>query len=410
MTEMNIAVVGAGLAGLAAALRLEAQGQRVTLFEARERVGGRVWTENLGLSDGSTVAIERGAEFIIDGYDEFKALTERFGLELVDTGMSYYEREPVDVSDLTLEDLSNAGRSLANELTEFDYTRPVDELLAESALPPDIQEALRARIEISTALPSGLVAGDALMHAAAFHAASSWRIRGGNQLLPHAMSAALGAQIRFNEEVTSVRTTCDGITLDCTSGKYDFDACVIAVPLEVLRTSKLIREELSSVQKSLLDRIQQGHAAKFHAALVSEPAESATMSVNDRYWSWTARENDSQVGRVLNGFMGSGPAINRLLNDVDPEKKWLEKVRSIRPDLDFDLETSPVFTNWKEDSYALGAYSGRPPGLESHALDPVTSVGSSIVLAGEYLGEEMIGLMEGAIRSGYNAAHHLSQV
>lgn len=407
MAKMKVAVVGTGLAGLAAALRLEANGKQVTLFEARDRVGGRVWTEQLKLSDGSTVPIERGAEFILDGYEELRTLAERFGLRLVDTGMSYYRREPVDVPGLTLEGLSLAGQRLVSDLAEKDYTRPVDELLAESDLPSDTQEALRARIEISTALPSPLVSGEALMHAAAFHTTPSWRIRGGNQLLPRAMSGGLRGLIRFNDEVISVRNTNDGITLESLSGRYDFDACVIAVPLEVVRTTSLVQEELSPSQRSVIEQIPQGHAAKFHAGLYNEPAESATMSVQDRYWSWTARADDTQVGRVLSGFMGSAPAINRLMENEDPKNAWMEMVRRDRPDLEYDSEALPVFTNWKEDRYALGAYAGRPPGLEAHALESLTAVSDSIFLAGEYLAGEKIGLMEGAIRSGHVAADQI---
>lgn len=408
MQTKQLAVVGAGLAGLAAALRLEEQGHQVTVFEARNRVGGRVWTERIEHKDGSSTPIERGAEFIIEGYDEFSSLAERLSLQLVDTGMSYYKREPVDVPGVTLEDLSAAGQHLTSSLGESDRNRPIEALLAESGLPAELQESLRARVEISTALPIEAVSGEALLHAAAFKEAPSWRIQGGNQRLPNAMSEALDTEIRFNEEVISARTTDEGVTLVTSSGNYDFDACVVAIPLGVLRSTEIIKPELSTTQTMLLDQVQQGHAAKFQAGLISRPEESATMSVEDRYWSWTARENSSQVGRVLNGFMGSSPAIERLLSNDDPKNAWLEKARKVRPDLEFDQQASAVFTNWKEDHYALGAYSGRPPGLEPNDLNAMIRVSDSIVLAGEYLGREKIGLMEGAIRSGYQAAEELT--
>ena len=59
------AVVGAGFAGLAAADALAASGHEVTVFEARDRVGGRVHSRTL--DDGAT--IELGAEFILPGHD-----------------------------------------------------------------------------------------------------------------------------------------------------------------------------------------------------------------------------------------------------------------------------------------------------------------------------------------------------
>ena len=62
-------VIGAGFAGLAAADRLAERGADVLVLEARDRVGGRVWSATLG-----GVVIERGAEFVLDGYDQLRRL------------------------------------------------------------------------------------------------------------------------------------------------------------------------------------------------------------------------------------------------------------------------------------------------------------------------------------------------
>ncbi|MGC1282367.1 MAG: FAD-dependent oxidoreductase, partial [Streptosporangiaceae bacterium] len=51
-----------------AAWRLTQGGCEVVVLEARDRVGGRVWSQELIPGDQRTV-IERGAEFVLDGYD-----------------------------------------------------------------------------------------------------------------------------------------------------------------------------------------------------------------------------------------------------------------------------------------------------------------------------------------------------
>ena len=61
----RVGVIGAGFSGLAAADALRAGGAEVTVLEARDRVGGRVWSVPFG--EGAVV--ERGAEFILPGYD-----------------------------------------------------------------------------------------------------------------------------------------------------------------------------------------------------------------------------------------------------------------------------------------------------------------------------------------------------
>ena len=80
---MRAAVVGAGFAGLAAADELRRGGAEVVVLEARDRVGGRVWSPHL--ENGSV--IEMGAEFILPGNDVLRETARRLGLELADKGM-----------------------------------------------------------------------------------------------------------------------------------------------------------------------------------------------------------------------------------------------------------------------------------------------------------------------------------
>jgi monoamine oxidase len=74
MAELDYCVVGAGFAGLTAALRLKQAGRSVALLEARDRVGGRTYTEVL--TDGSW--IDRGGARIGPGQDRVAALMNEF--------------------------------------------------------------------------------------------------------------------------------------------------------------------------------------------------------------------------------------------------------------------------------------------------------------------------------------------
>ena len=98
---MRVAVAGAGLAGLSAADELQRAGADVVVLEARDRVGGRVWSRRL---DNGAV-VEMGAEFILPGNTAMRELAERFGLGLWDKGMRYGRREPRGVD----RDLRGAG-------------------------------------------------------------------------------------------------------------------------------------------------------------------------------------------------------------------------------------------------------------------------------------------------------------
>ena len=89
---MRVVVAGAGFAGLMAAYRIVQAGHDAVVLEARDRVGGRVWSQELIPGDPRTV-IERGAEFVLDGYDVMRTVAAGLGLGLADTAMSYYERD-----------------------------------------------------------------------------------------------------------------------------------------------------------------------------------------------------------------------------------------------------------------------------------------------------------------------------
>src|SRR5262245_47178305 len=74
----DVCVVGAGYAGLAAAYRLKQAGKSVIVLEARDRAGGRVWTEHL--PDGT--ALNWGGTFIGEGHERMYALCKELGVEI----------------------------------------------------------------------------------------------------------------------------------------------------------------------------------------------------------------------------------------------------------------------------------------------------------------------------------------
>src|SRR5258705_1334976 len=83
--DADVCVVGAGYAGLTAARRLADAGRSVIVLEARDRVGGRIWTHRL--SDGST--IDRGGAFLAPGHDAIHGLAKgggRLHVQDVDEG------------------------------------------------------------------------------------------------------------------------------------------------------------------------------------------------------------------------------------------------------------------------------------------------------------------------------------
>jgi monoamine oxidase len=376
----EVIVIGAGFAGLAAATELADRGVDVLVLEARDRVGGRVWSDRAG-----GAVIERGAEFVLDGYDVLRRHAARFGLELADTGMSYYVREPRGVP-CTAEALQTAGRAVARVAREMAAggdppvaaggdrrgAPSVADVVAGAGLSPAAAEAVLARVEISAALGADRLGAGVLEHAAAFEPLPSHRIAGGNQRLAEAMAERLGDRVRLGVEVRAL-------------DELDAGRVILAVSLPALS-----RFELPDWKRAAIDRAEMGHAAKLHVPLARPAPTRAVMSVPSRYWCWTVAGNDG----VLNCFAGSPGALDRLAVQDGPAT-WLESVTNLRPDL--VLADAAVLTTWPD-----GAYSAA--GLDEDAL---AAPAGRLHFAGEHTAGPWAGLMEGALRSGIRAAREI---
>lgn len=400
-SPQHIAVLGAGLAGLAAATKLVRNGHTVTVYEARDRVGGRVWSEPISAL-GGTHTIERGAEFVLNGYTVLREYCAELGLELVDTGMSYYIRKPADRPGVTSDQMAELGRAAADAAAAGTGPRSVADVLDDIGVTGPTREALESRIEVSTAVRIDQVtAEETLEHVASFEPGPSWRIGGGNQSLPTAMAEALGDRVRLNAAVESVVQTAHSVTVTSQGRSEDFDRVVVALPFAVL-TSGAVAIDLPGWKRDSLSRVVQGHAAKLHLALGEVPETSAVMSVADRFWTWTATELGGAVAPVLNCFGGELGHLHELGIGNGPDE-WEARVRALRSDLDL-ASRGAVLTAWPLDPLAGGAYTAHAPGFTAHDAEALAAPHGRLHFAGEYIDLEFAGLMEGALRSGNNAA------
>jgi monoamine oxidase len=401
---MRVAVVGAGFAGLQAATDLRAAGHDVVVLEARDRVGGRVWSQELVPGDPRTV-VERGAEFVLDGYERLTAWVEDLGLSLADTGMTYYVREPRGGEPTTHDAMAEVAQRIAHAASAAPRSSVAD-VVAGLDLDPAAAAAFVSRISVTSGLPADVLAAAVVADVTStFTPKATRRVAGGNQGIALGLAAHLGDAVRLGSLVTGVQQDGDAVRVTVADGTLDVEAAVVSVPLPVLK--KLDLPDVPAAQRAAWERMGMGHNAKVHVPLTAPAPTSAVQSVPGRFWTWTATDGSGEVQPVLHGFGGTPEGLARLRAAEGPQA-WAQAVAALRPDLSLDLNGALV-TTWNDDPFAGLSYSADVLGRHDGDDALMGASFGAIHVAGEHTAGEWAGLMEGALRSGARVAAAIGQ-
>jgi monoamine oxidase len=396
---MRAVVIGAGFAGLAAADALARDGWEVVVLEARDRVGGRVWSRQL--DDGSVV--EMGAEFILAENSTVRETAMRLGLDLLDKGMSYGRRElrgaePFDPGELDAAVAEIERAIAAGEGVGLSARALIDRL----EMPPAVREALAARTEVSAASLAADVGSAALAMVAHIDDFPAPSVAGGNQRIALELARGLGDSVRLADPARAIAWSDDGVTVRTDAGEVSADRCVVAVPASVIDRISF-EPALPKRLADALAGVSYGHAAKLFVPLREPAPPSAVLSVPGRYWVWTANGPDGSVQPVACCFAGSTAALERLAVTEGPAT-WTASLAGLRPDLDLDASAALVST-WDDDEWIRAAYS---VWVEERIAGVLAAPHGPFAFAGEHTAGQWHGLMEGALRSGLRAAEALN--
>jgi monoamine oxidase len=398
-----VVVVGAGFAGLAAARVLTDAGRDVTVLEARERVGGRVWSVRL---DNGEIA-ELGAEWIMPGDAQVRAWAGRFGVPLAEAGIDYRRREGRGARTSTPED-QDAFLAAADDAFAVIPPRDAAGLSLGTFLDaldaPDAgRDAVRMRIQGTIAIDPDRVALRTVGMHGGFAAPSAvyQRMSPGNQTLADAIAASL-PDVRLGHRVRSVAHDVHGVTVGVDGDVMVVGAVtIVALPVRVasrLRFDPYLPADLAIALREL----PMGVASKLAVPVDRSPAVRAVQSDELPFWCWVANGADGNARRCLTAFAGSELAQERLGTGIGDPGPWLERLMAINPDL--VATGAPVLKTWGLDPLVRGAYSA----WDNRSWDRMEEFGRTVgrlAFAGEHTaGPEHHGTMEGALRSGIRAA------
>jgi monoamine oxidase len=408
----DVVILGAGIAGLAAARNLSAAGLNVILLEARDRVGGRILT----VRDPSTdLPIELGAEFVHGRPPELLDLINEAGLTL-------FEREGEFVC---FEDGKLGDCSFFHEAIQVldDLPPSPDMTFAEYLDIKHLPEHLAARV---TSYVEGFNAADAAVIGTAallkqqqaeeaINGDCSFRVLEGYDRLPEYMLSrflAGGGRIYRNTAATAIHWEPGKVqiqTANPEAPQVHASRAVIALPLGVLQSGVVpIRPEpLHSL--AAIRKLAMGTASRITLVFRERFWESSTPNLSFLLALqqtppvfWTAAPNSSPS---LTGWV-AGPRALHAHSSIAVKDQALAALGAIfsRNDLGKHLISFRKH-DWQNDPFSLGAYSYAPKGALHASNDLALPVESTLYFSGEHTDTTgHWGTVHAALRSGMRVA------
>lgn len=415
----RVLVIGGGLAGIGAARGLQRAGVRVTILEARRRIGGRVWsTRALG------TRLDLGAAWIHDVRgNPLTALADRERLARVATDWDLVElRQPggAPVPPATLARVAERSEALLERLEAEAEDAPAQRTL-EAAITAALAGTERTATERATldwllgleipldlAEAPGALALGALAEGETYRGGGDAMLREGTMPLVRAL--ARGLDIRTGTAVTRVTQRDRGVEVRVRGGRVlRADACIVTVPLGVLKAGDvefdppLPRRTQAAVRAlgvGLLDKVFLRYGERAWPS-------GATLGVIGAPLADTVAAVDLHqvTGEPIVAAFVGGDSAREL-----ERAGRAEALRAVTATLAEGFgaaarapEASYV-TQWGADRWARGSYSCLAPGSTPADREALTEPIGRLLLAGEHTSTERPSTMDGALRSGEDAA------
>ncbi|MDX1520550.1 MAG: NAD(P)/FAD-dependent oxidoreductase [Anaerolineae bacterium] len=401
-------IIGAGFAGLAAAYQLTKYGQRVTVLEARDRVGGRVWSVTLANGEEA----ELGGEWIDGRQQTFRQFAAELRVSLTKIGVDFMLRSVINGAAVRETEQVALLRFVADALAAVDATTRRTATVASFIASLDLSAAeralLTARLQGSYAVDLDQVALRSLAGDFGLQSGQTYyRIADGNQYLAEVLADRVGG-VRLNHRVQEIEQDGRQVTVRGLLHNEPFsvsgDAVVVAVPVSVL-PELIFRPALPERLVEVIKRIQMGVASKLAVGTAKPPMLRAIQDVSVPYWCWTGNDRHRRPRAAITAFAGSAQAQQVLNTESGDPSTWLAYLQAANPDLTFT--GSARLVHWGRDPLAKGCYSA----FDNWAFDNNAILAEPIgrmVLAGEHLTGS--GTMNGALESGQLAARRVRQI
>jgi monoamine oxidase len=421
---LDAVVIGAGAAGLQAAAQLAAAGYDILILEARDRIGGRVWTQH---HNTTATAIELGAEFVHGSAEHTQKLAREHRVLLCDVLGEHWEAHAGRIRRQP-----DFWRSVGQVMARLDAARDPDRSFAEFLQEkPGGRQLARART-LARSFVQGFHAADveriserALAAggnpAEADNASRNGRLVEGYGTLLARVAQPITNRIRFGAAAQRVQWKRGRVTVKTAYDSIDARCAIITVPIGVLQhpgglgyidfypDPPQLRRALESIEMGSVARVTLVFRERFweeHEGDLSRLSFLHTPHAPFNVW-WTAYPLRAPT---IVGWSG-GPPAHALTSAGELELHALhtlaEEMGLQRRRLESLLEAAFAH-DWDADPFARGAYSYPLVGGADAGRDLARPIQGTLFFAGEATSEDN-GTVEGALASGERAARQVQR-
>lgn len=420
---MRVAIVGAGASGLRAASLLEQAGADVSVFEARDRLGGRLWT----VDQGDGVVYEAGGEWIDADHKRTLAILDQYGLEPESRDnwpvRLHYDGRTTTEEELwpeALEDdlrVEGAARELCRNLETPAWRNTEDAELDSSTLAEFIHRHCTSdlgRWYVNARYRSD--EGDDLDRIGLLGwlngfrnyvdreegAMSAFTFPGGVSNVLGAIASDLRGIVRFNAPIHRISQDASGVTLALDEGSERFDRVLITAPPPALERiafdPALPPEKRCAVEACTMSR-----------------AIKISIQFNEPWWRYDGWSGsmlcDQAVMQTWEGSRGESAVLTayvcgeqaaRFAAEADPVQAALASLGALYPDAGNTFERGWIH-DWIHDPYSGGAFSCTAPGYVLQHMRHIAPPVGRIHFAGEHT-SSWNGFIEGAFESAERVA------
>ncbi|MBI3272165.1 MAG: FAD-dependent oxidoreductase [Planctomycetes bacterium] len=448
--EPEVLVIGAGIAGLTTAYRLQQAGVAVRVLEAQTRVGGRMWSLRGRFADGQVA--ELGGELIDTNHEELRALCAELGLAVDDIGD---EPEGIDETVWFLDgrarteaELVEAFRPVAgrvqaelDRLGEADSIgyrapgkgEPLDRLSIEEWLSKAGADGwFRSLLAVAYATEFGLEIGDqSALNFLQFvnpnpeefelfsDSDERFHVHGGNDAITTALAERLGDSIDRGVRLEAMRRRSDGafvcsVLRDRTPVEFFAPRVVLALPFTLLREVRLDLE-LPPVKRRAIRELGYGTNAKLMVGFTERVwrtrhhSRGSVLTDLGFQTTWETSRGQAGAAGILTNFTGGRHGLESGGGTpADQARALVASLDRVFPGAAACREgMTEARLHWPTQPFVKGSFA-------CYRVGQITAFGGAegepvgrLFFAGEHCARESQGYMNGGCQTGERAAREV---